>query len=149
MDTITGPRQDSEKIPTPSTGELEQITGMSGSAVEAQEASKHEAATGEEAKGILLEEYRNKIAATADTTNAMVNERDARESAGFTPEAIQSDKEILGQQRDTNRLAADQYQEDHLASLTADAEAQAAQFKGDKEPAWDRFKHALGFGKEK
>lgn len=101
-----------------------------------------------EAKGVHLDGLRKGVANAADTTNALLNEATAREKAGFAPDAQLDRRDILNQQRDTNAVHEEIYQQEHTATLQEAAAAQEAQHTT-KTPLWNRFKNLFKRGESK
>lgn len=98
-------------------------------------------------KGAQLDGLRAGVARAAETTNSLVTEADAREAADFTPEAQIDRKDIVEQQRATNRIHEAAYQQERVASLQDAADKQMAQYAA-KESLWSKGKRLLGIGKK-
>ncbi len=146
MDTITGPKGEIKDISTPTTDQLEQITGMNGAAVEAKVVTNPIDLEGR--KGARLEELRSDVRAAADTAQASATEMSARQDTGFAPEAIPQASDILGQQDDTVALSEQRYQQGRSEDLQRAADEQEAKHTA-KEPLWNKFKNLFKRGESK
>lgn len=93
-----------------------------------------------EARGTQLDGLRAGVTRAAETTEQLVAEADAREAAGFTPDAQINRKDIVDQQRATNRAHDAVYRQEQMATLQEAADAQAAQY-GSKESLRDKLRN--------